>query len=151
MAKAWTSNTKTFKAHTLQKSKLTAVEVSGADDGSWSRIDTKEQVEALLVNRNIEQFSHAGDTPFGYTPLEDELGHTGDTLMANDIYTGTLEHRSLIDHAIKAIVKQLRKHPLLMKIISPVVTTEDFISCFGCVAEKTPPSGLTCWTLSSVQ
>jgi hypothetical protein len=42
-----------LKPHTLQKSKLTAVEVSGADDGSWSRIDTKEQVEALLINRNI--------------------------------------------------------------------------------------------------
>jgi hypothetical protein len=25
-------------------------------------------------------------------------------------------------------------------MISPVVTIEDFISCFGCVAEKTPPS-----------
>jgi hypothetical protein len=74
-----------LKPHTLQKSKLTAVEVSGADDGSWSRIDTKEQVEALLINRNIEQFSHAGDTPFGYTPLGDELGHTGDTLMDDDI------------------------------------------------------------------
>jgi hypothetical protein len=79
---------------------------------------------------------HAGDTPFGYTTLGDELGHTGETLMADFIYNGTLEHRSLTDHAIKAIVKQLRKHPLLTKMISPVVTTEDFISCFGCVAEK---------------
>jgi hypothetical protein len=63
--------------------------------------------------------------------------------MADDIYNDTLEHRSLTDHAIKAIVQQLRKHPLLMKIIYPVVTTEDFISCFGCVAEKTSssPSG----------
>jgi hypothetical protein len=128
-----------LKPHTLQKRKLTAVEVSGADDGSWSRIETKEQVEALLINRNIEQFSHAGDTPFGYTPLGDELGHTGDTLMADGIYNGTLEHRSLTDHAIQAIVKQLRKHPLLTKMIYPVVTTEDFISCFGCVAEKTSP------------
>jgi hypothetical protein len=116
-----------LKPYTLQKIKLTAVEVSGAADRSWSRIDTKEQVEALLINRNIEQFSHAGDTPFGYTPLGDELGHTGDTLMADDIYNGTLEHRSLTDHAIKAIVKQLRKHPLLTKMISPVMTTEDFI------------------------
>jgi hypothetical protein len=74
-----------LKPHTLQKSKLTAVEFSGADDGSWSRIDTKEQVEELLSNRNIEQFSHAGDTPFGYTPLGDELDHTGDTPMVNDI------------------------------------------------------------------
>jgi hypothetical protein len=63
--------------------------------------------------------------------------------MADAIYNGTLEHRSLTDHDIRAIVKQLRKHPLLKKMISPVVTTEAFISCFGCVAEKTSssPSG----------
>jgi hypothetical protein len=63
--------------------------------------------------------------------------------MANDIYNGTLEHRSLTDPAIGAIMKQLCKHPLLTKMISPVVTPEDFIPCFGCVAEKTPssPSG----------
>jgi hypothetical protein len=109
------------------------------DDRSWSRIDTKEQAEALLINRNIRQLSHAGDTPSGYTPLGDELGHTGDTLMADDIYSGTLEHISLIGHAVKAIVKQLRNHPLLTKMIYPVVTAEDFISCFGCIAKKNPP------------
>jgi hypothetical protein len=123
MTKAWTSNTRTFKTTYLQKSKLTAVEVSGAADGSWSRIDTKEQVEALLIDRNVEKFSHAGNTPFGYTTLGDELRHTGDTLMADDIYNSTLEHRSLTDHDIQTIVKQLRKHPLLTKMISPVVTT----------------------------
>jgi hypothetical protein len=71
------------------------------------------------------------------------VGHTGDTLMDDDIYNITLEHISLTYHAIKAIVKQLRKHPLLTKMIYPVVTTEDFISCFGCVAERTSssPSG----------
>jgi hypothetical protein len=71
------------------------------------------------------------------------LGHTCDTLMADDIYNGTLEHKSLTDHAIRAIAKQLRKHPFLTKIIFQVVTTEDFISCFGCGAEKTSssPSG----------
>jgi hypothetical protein len=63
--------------------------------------------------------------------------------MADDIYNGTLQHRSLTDHATKAMVKQLRKHPLLTKMIYPVGTTEDFISCFGCVPEKTSslPSG----------
>jgi hypothetical protein len=129
-----------LKPHTLQKSKLTAVEVPGTADGSCSRIDTKEQVEALLIDHNVEQFSHAGNTPFGYTSLVDELGHTGDTLMADDIYNGTLEHRSLTDHDMQAIMKQLRKHQLLTKMISPVVTTEDLISCFGCVAEKTSSS-----------
>jgi hypothetical protein len=117
-----------LKPHTLQKSNLTAVEVPGAEPGSWSRVDMKEQVEELLINRNIEQFSHAGDAPFGYTTLVNKLGHMGDNHMAYDIYTGTLEHRSLTDRAIKAIVTQLRKHPLLMKMINPVVTTEDFIS-----------------------
>jgi hypothetical protein len=103
----------------------------------------KEQVKTLLIDRNVQQFSHAGSTPFGYTALGDKLGHTGDTLMADDIYNGTLEHRSLTDHAIRAIVKQLRKHPILTKMISPVVTTEDFISCADCVAEKklSSPSG----------
>jgi hypothetical protein len=104
-----------LKPHTLHESKLTTVEVPEADPGSWSRIDTKEQVEELLINHNIEQFSHAGDTPFGYTALGNELGHTGDTPMAHAIYTGTLEHRSLTHRAIKAIVTQLRKHPLLKK------------------------------------
>jgi hypothetical protein len=60
-----------LKPHTLQKGKLTAVEVSGSADGSWSRIDTKEQVEALIINRNVKQFSHAGNTPFEYTTLGD--------------------------------------------------------------------------------
>jgi hypothetical protein len=52
-----------LKPHTLQKSKLTSVEVSGAYDGSWSRIDTKDRVEAIPIDRNVEQFSHAGITP----------------------------------------------------------------------------------------
>jgi hypothetical protein len=112
-----------LKPHALQKSKLTAVEIPGADTISWSSIHTKEQIEEILINRNIEQLSHTGDTPYGYTTLGEELGHTGDTPMADDIYNGTLEHRSLTGHAIKAIVKQLRKHPLLTKMIYPVVTT----------------------------
>jgi hypothetical protein len=112
-----------LKRHTLHKSKLTAVEIPGADTGSWSRIDTKEQVEELLINCNIEQLLHAGDTPFGYITLGEDLGHTGDTPMADDIYNGTMEHRSLIDHVITAIVEQLRKHPLLTKMIYPVLTT----------------------------
>jgi hypothetical protein len=66
-------------------------------------IDTKEHVEELLINCNIEQFSHAGYTPFGYTPLGEKLGHTGDTPMADDIYNGTLEHRSLTDHVSASI------------------------------------------------
>jgi hypothetical protein len=102
--------------------------LSNSADGSWTRIDTKEQAESLLIDRNIEQFSHAGNTPFRYTTLGDELGHTGYTLMADAIYNGTLEHESLTDPAIRAIVKQLRKHPLLTKMISPVVKTEDYIS-----------------------
>jgi hypothetical protein len=123
-----------LKPHTLQKSNLTAVEIPGADTGSWSRIDTKEQVEEISISRNFEQFSHAGDTSFRYTTLGEELGHTGDT-------HGTLEHISLTDHAIKAIAKQLRIHPLLMKMINPLVTTEDFISCFGCEKTSSFPFG----------
>jgi hypothetical protein len=60
--------------------------------------------------------------------------------MAQAIYDGNLEHAALSDSAIQAIVKQLRKHPAIEKILKPVVTPEDFKSAFKCVAEKTSSS-----------
>jgi hypothetical protein len=60
--------------------------------------------------------------------LGKDLGNTGDTPMADATYNGMLEHISQTDHVIKAIAKQLRKYPLLTKMINTVVTTEDFIS-----------------------
>jgi hypothetical protein len=63
--------------------------------------------------------------------------------MDGDVYSGTIEHISLKDRVIKVIVTQLSNHPLLTKMINPVVTTEDFISFLGCVTEETSlsPSG----------
>jgi hypothetical protein len=43
-----------------------------------------------LIKRNVEQFSHGGATPFGYTELGKDLGHTGDSQMAQEIYDGML-------------------------------------------------------------
>jgi hypothetical protein len=83
-----------------------------------------------LIKINVEQFSHAGATPFVYTDLGKELGHTGDSQMAQDIFEGKLEHAGLSDSAIHAIVEQLRKHPSIDKIFKPVVTPEDFKSAF---------------------
>jgi hypothetical protein len=88
----------------------------------------------------VEQFSYAGKNPFGYTPLGEELGHTGDMKMTEDIFGGTLEHKSLGDEAIQAIVKQLRQHPEVQQIIKPIVAVEDFKSAFKCVPEKTSSS-----------
>jgi hypothetical protein len=52
----------------------------------------------------VEQFSHAGATPFGYSELGKELGFTGDSPMTQAIYDGTLEHDAINDSAIHAIV-----------------------------------------------
>jgi hypothetical protein len=93
-----------------------------------------------LIKRNVEQFSHDGATPFGYTELGKDLGHTGDSQMAQEIYDGTLEHNALSDGAIYAIVAQLRKHPSIDKILNPVVTPEDFKSALNFVPEKTASS-----------
>jgi hypothetical protein len=65
----------------------------------------------------VDQFSHAGATPFGYTPLGKEFGHTGDSHMADDIYNGTLDHEALYDEFINAIVNQLIKHPAIQQIL----------------------------------
>jgi hypothetical protein len=93
-----------------------------------------------LINRKVEQFSHAGATPFRYTDLGKDLGDTGDSQMAQDIYDGTLQHGALSEEEIYAIVVQLRKHPAIDKILKPVVSPEYFKSAFKCVPEKTASS-----------
>jgi hypothetical protein len=108
-------------------------------EGLWKKIISKDDLEDHLIARNVEQFSHAGATPFGYIYLGKELGHTGDSPMAQAIYDGNLEH-ALSDSAIQAIVKQLCKHPAIEKILNPVVTPEDFKSVFKSVPEKTASS-----------
>jgi hypothetical protein len=100
-------------------------------------VEDKEIMEENLMERNIEQLLHAGKTPFGYLDLGAELGHTGDSQMANDILEGTLQHECLSNEAIRTIVNQLREHPILKQIWKPIVTLEDFTSCFKCVPEKT--------------
>jgi hypothetical protein len=97
-------------------------------------------MEEHLMERSIEQFSHAGKTPFGYSDLGAELGHTGDSQMANDILEGTLQYACLSNEAIRAIVNQLRDHSMVQQIWKPIVTPEYFTSCFKCVLEKTASS-----------
>jgi hypothetical protein len=38
----------------------------------------------------VEQFSHAGTTPFGYTELGKDLGYTGDSHMDDNILVNTI-------------------------------------------------------------
>jgi hypothetical protein len=97
-------------------------------------------VESHLIDRNVEQFSHAGNTPFGYTALRKELGHTGESDMAESILNDTLEHECMDNEAIRAIVGKLKQHPTIQGILKPIVTTADFQSCFECVLEKTASS-----------
>jgi hypothetical protein len=60
--------------------------------------------------------------------------------MAHTIYDGTLEHESLSDSALHTIVEQLRKHPAIEKILTPLAIPEDFKYAFKCVPEKTASS-----------
>jgi hypothetical protein len=97
-------------------------------------------MEEHLMERNIEQLSHTGKTPFGYSELGTELGHTGDSQMANGILEGTLQHECLSNEAIRTNVDQLRDHSMVQKIWKPIVTLEDFTSCSKCVLEITASS-----------
>jgi hypothetical protein len=123
------------KPNSTKKSSLNRLDVQ-TEDGLWRQIVRKKQVEEHLIERNVEQLSHAGATPLGYTDLGRELGHTGDTPMAEAILDGTFEHESLTDEALVAILKQLRKHPNVQEIIQPIVTEAYSKSAFKCVPEK---------------
>jgi hypothetical protein len=48
-------------------------------------------VEEHLIQRDVEHFSHAEQTPFGYSDLGKELGHNGDSPVADNIYDGVLD------------------------------------------------------------
>jgi hypothetical protein len=126
-----------LKPNTLKRSKLMHIEVPNVDGTAWTKIENKEEVERHLIDRNVEQFSHAGNTPFGYSALGKKLGHTGDSGMAERILNGTLEHECMGNEAIHAIVGHLERHPTIQGILKPIVTTADFQSCFKCVPEKT--------------
>jgi hypothetical protein len=72
--------------------------------------------------------------------LGDALGHTGDSPLAEDILDGKADHPALIDEAMYAIVKQLRRHPVIQNIIKPVITVDDLRSAVKYVPEKTASS-----------
>jgi hypothetical protein len=116
------------------------IEVPNVDGTAWTKIENKEEVERHLIDRNVERFSHAGNTPFGYSALGKELGHTADSDMAESILNGTLAQECMDNEAIRAIIGQLKRHPTIQGILKPIVTTADFQSCFKCVPEKTASS-----------
>jgi rhamnogalacturonyl hydrolase YesR len=127
------------KPNSTKKLSLYRLDVQ-TEDGLWRQIVGKNQVEEDLIERNVEQFSHADATPLGYTELGRELGHTGDTPMTEAILDGTFEHESLTDKALAAILQKLQKHQNVQEIIQPIITEADFKSAFKCVPEKTASS-----------
>jgi hypothetical protein len=110
------------------------------NETTWTKIEDKEEVEHHLIARNVEQFSHAGATPFGLTDLGREMCHTGDSGMAEEILDGTLDHDCMKDDATRAIVQQLKRHPTIQGLLTPIVSAKDFQSCFKCVPGKTVSS-----------
>jgi hypothetical protein len=58
-----------LQPNTLKRSKLIHVEVPNGDGTAWTKIKNKAEVESHLIDSNVEQFSHAGTTPFGYKAL----------------------------------------------------------------------------------
>jgi hypothetical protein len=100
----------------------------------------KTQVEEHLIEKNVEQFSHAGVTPLGYNGMGRKLGHMEDTPMAEAILDGTFKYESLTDEALAAILQQLRTNLNVQEIIKPIVIEADFKSAFKYVPERTASS-----------
>jgi hypothetical protein len=112
------------------------VKIEVQDRYGWRKVEDKKIMKEHLMELDIKTLSHVATTPFGYSDLENELGHTGDSQMANDILDGTLHHGCLSNEAIRAIVKQLREHPMLQQIRKPTMTPGDLTSCFKCGPKK---------------
>jgi hypothetical protein len=129
-----------IKPNALKRSKLIHVEVPSNKETTWTNIEDNNEVQYHLITRNAEQFRHAGATPFGYTDLGRELGHTRDSAVAEEILDGTLDHDCMKDDAIRAIIQQLKRHPTIQGMLTPIMSFKDLQSCFKCVPEKTSSS-----------
>jgi hypothetical protein len=128
-----------IKPISLDKSSLTRLEVPN-QEVVWKEIQGKGPIEEHISQRNEEKFSHSGKTSFGYLELDEALGHTCDSPLAEYILEGKAEHPALSDEALHAFVKQLRRRPLVQKIVKPVITVDYFWSAVKCVLEKTSSS-----------
>jgi hypothetical protein len=129
-----------IKPNMLQRSKLMHVEVPSNSKTTWTKIEDNEEVEHHPMARNVEQFSHAGATPFEFTDLGKELGHTGGSAMAEDIMDGTLEHECMKDESIRAIVQQLKRYLTIQGILTTIVSANYLQFCFKYVPDKTTSS-----------
>jgi hypothetical protein len=86
-----------IKPNTLKRSKMMHVEVPINNETTWTKLEDKEKVKHHLIARNVEPFSHAGATPFGYTDHGKEPGHTGGSAMAEYILDDGAEHECMTD------------------------------------------------------
>jgi hypothetical protein len=60
--------------------------------------------------------------------------------MAEEILDGTLEHECMKDESSRSIFQQLKRHPTIQGILTPIVSVKYFQSCFKCVPDKTASS-----------
>jgi hypothetical protein len=54
-----------LKPSNIKRSRIRRAEVLNNDGTTWTKVEDKEDVENHLIERNVEQFSHAGATSFG--------------------------------------------------------------------------------------
>jgi hypothetical protein len=73
------------KPNSTKKSSLNRFDVQ-MEEGLWRQIVGKTQVEEHLIERNVEQLSHAGATPLGYNDLGTTTGSTNDDSELEPVY-----------------------------------------------------------------
>jgi hypothetical protein len=66
------------------------IDATSNTETTCTKIEDEDEAEHHLIAKNVEHFSHAGATPFGFTDLGKELGHMVDITMVEEILEGTL-------------------------------------------------------------
>jgi hypothetical protein len=65
--------------------------------GPWVSKTDPEEIAWVLRQLNIEQYHQAYQTPFGSGPLADAIGRQAETIQANSLLSGSLEHLPIED------------------------------------------------------
>jgi len=113
--------------------------------GPWVSKTDPEEIAQVVRHLNIAQYHQAYQTPFRSGPLADAIGRQADTIQANSLLSGSLQHLPIEDlmpettrilHTLATPYPKIPEHSLK-------ITNDDFIGVYKALKENTSssPSG----------
>ena len=129
-------NPNAIKASTLKEVEIVE------RDGTITREVTKEGLTNHLIQRNSNKLKESSNTPFGLTNLGSQLGCCGTSELAQELNSRSIRNEEILKSKVLSALAEQMTTLLNINTIKTEISTEEFISCYKKVKEKTASSHL---------